>query len=40
MLKELLYFGPERRLRKLFFSICVQDLTGAAPATFRMQKEQ
>jgi hypothetical protein len=40
MLQELLYLGPEQRLRRLFSSICVQDLNRAAPAIFKMHIEQ
>ncbi len=40
MLPELLYLGPEQKLRRSFSSICVQDLYRATPATFRMQIEQ
>jgi hypothetical protein len=32
MLKELLYLGPEQRLRRLLSSICVQNLNRATPA--------
>jgi hypothetical protein len=35
MLQELLYLGPEKRLRRLFSSICVQKLNRVAPATFQ-----
>jgi hypothetical protein len=40
MLQEVLYLGPEQKLRRLFSSICVQDLYRATPATFRAQIEQ
>jgi hypothetical protein len=40
MLQELLYLGPEQRLRRQSSSICVQNLYRATPATFRMQIEQ
>ncbi len=40
MLQELLYLGPEQRLRRLLSSICVQNLYRATPATFRTQIEQ
>jgi hypothetical protein len=36
MLQELLYLGPEQKLRRLFSSIYVLDLYRATPATFRM----
>jgi hypothetical protein len=39
MLQELLYSGPEQRLRRLFSSIYVHNLNRAAPATFRMEIE-
>jgi hypothetical protein len=38
MLKELLYLGPQQKLRSLFSSIYVQDLYRATPATFRTHK--
>jgi hypothetical protein len=37
MLQELLYLGPEQRLRRLSSSVCVQNLNREAPATFGMQ---
>jgi hypothetical protein len=37
MLQKLLYLGPEQRLRRLFSSICVQNLYRATPAKFRTQ---
>jgi hypothetical protein len=40
MLQEVLYFNPEQRLRRLFFSFCIQNLNRAAPLTFRMHGEQ
>jgi hypothetical protein len=40
MLQELLYLGPEQRLRRLLSSICVQNQYRATPATFRLQIEQ
>jgi hypothetical protein len=40
MLQEVLYLGSEHRLRRLFSSICVQDLYRATPALFRTQIEQ
>jgi hypothetical protein len=39
-LLELLYIGPEHKLRRIVFSTSVQDLNRAAPATFRTQIEQ
>jgi hypothetical protein len=39
-LLELLYLGPEHRLRRIVSSSSVQDLNRAAPATFRTQIEQ
>jgi hypothetical protein len=39
-LLELLYIGPEHKLRRIFSSTSVQDLNSAAPATFRTQIEQ
>ncbi len=39
-LLELLYIGPEQKLRRIVSSTSVQDLNGAAPATFRTQIEQ
>jgi hypothetical protein len=39
MLQELLYLGPEQKLRRLFSSICDQDIYRATPATFRTQIE-
>ncbi len=40
MLQDLVYLGPEQRLRRLLSSICVQNLYRATQATFRAQKEQ
>jgi hypothetical protein len=40
MLQELLYLGPEQRLRRLLSSICVKNQYRATPATFRTQIEQ
>jgi hypothetical protein len=40
MLQELLYLGPEQRLRRLLSSICVENQYRATPATFRTQIEQ
>ncbi len=37
---ELLYIGPEHKLRRIASSTSVQDLNRAAPATFRTQIEQ
>jgi hypothetical protein len=37
MLQELLYLGPEQRLRRLLSSICVRNQYRATPATFRTQ---
>ncbi len=39
-LLELLYIGPEHKLRRIVSSTSVQDLNRAAPATFRTQIEQ
>jgi hypothetical protein len=39
-LLELLYIGPEHKLRRIVSSNSVQDLNRAAPATFRTQIEQ
>jgi hypothetical protein len=40
MLQELLYLGPEQKLRRLLSSFCVQNLYRATPATFRTQIEE
>jgi hypothetical protein len=40
MFQELLYLGPEQKLRRLFSSIYVQELYRAIPAIFRAQIEQ
>ncbi len=39
-LLELLYIGPEHKLRRIVSSTSVQDLNRAAPAIFRTQIEQ
>jgi hypothetical protein len=39
-LLELLYIGPEHKLRRIVSSTSVQDLNRAPPATFRTQIEQ
>ena len=38
-LLELLYIGPEHKLRRIVSSTSFQDLNRAAPATFRIQIE-
>jgi hypothetical protein len=37
MLQELLYLGPEWKLRGLLSSICVQNLYRTTPASLRTQ---
>ncbi len=39
-LLELLYIGPEHKLRRIGSSTSVEDLNRAAPSTFRTQIEQ
>jgi hypothetical protein len=39
-LLELLYKGPEHKLRRIVSSTSVQDLNRVGPATFRTQIEQ
>jgi hypothetical protein len=39
-LLELLYIGPEHKLRRIVSSATDQDLNRAAPATFRTKIEQ